>query len=32
MAAARDIRSGVLSELLSGDRLMADDYEMAVGL
>ena len=31
-ASARDLRSGVLSELLSGDRLLADDYEAAVGL
>jgi type I restriction enzyme S subunit len=32
VAAARDTRSGVLSELLSGERLLTDDYEVAVGL
>jgi restriction endonuclease S subunit len=32
VAAARDLRSGVLSDLLSGDRLLSGDYEMAVGL
>ena len=31
-AAVRDLRAGVLSELLSGERLLDDSYDTAVGL
>ena len=32
VSAVRELRSSVLSELLSGDRLLTDDYDVAVGL